>query len=367
MKKRLALLVSALLCLSLFLVACGGGVGSGSSAAAGGSESQSTSEGGGTEAAADAVTLRLTHHDPPASATGQFLDAWAEMVLEKSEGKLVVEVMHGGSLAGPTESLDMLKSGAVEIAWGLQGFYGGLFPMTEAMMLPMMGVETAEQGSAAMWDLYEKTDFLKEEYSEFKVLLLHTNCDSPISTKAKKIETVEDISGLTLRTLAGPPTTFVQKLNATAESVPIGELYSSIEKGVLDGVVTDWHAINSFKLYEQLSYYLDAHVQVSPYWLMMNQAAYDKLDADMQAVIDECSGAAALEICGTFWDDAQKEAEKNIEATGSSEIYTLSDDETARLQALGDEVKTEWVAEKGGDAQACLEAAEGFIAEHAGK
>lgn len=367
MKKRLALLVSAMLCLSLFLVACGGGFDPPASSMGGSSASEPADSSGGTEPAGDATTLRLTHHDPPGSATGKFLDAWADMVAEKSEGKLVIEVMHGGSLAGPTESLELLKSGAVDIGWGLQAFYGGIFPMTEAMMLPMLGIETAEQGSAVFWDLYENNDYLKEEYSEYKVILLHTNCDSPISTKSKKIEAVSDISGMTLRTNSGPPTTFVKKLGATAEAVAINELYSAVERGVLDGVVTDWHAIGSFKLYEQLTYYLDAHVQVSPYWFLMNQNAYDSLDADLQKVIDDCSGAAALEICGSFWDDAQTNAMAEIDKVEGSEIYTLSDDETAKLQEIGAVVMTEWIETTGGDAQACVETIQELVTKYAGK
>jgi hypothetical protein len=53
------------------------------------------------------------------------------------------------------------------------------------MSLPMLGIKTATQGSAAMWELYNTTDYLKDEYKEFKVILLHTNCDSPISSKSK--------------------------------------------------------------------------------------------------------------------------------------------------------------------------------------
>lgn len=216
MKKRLIRAASMMLCLTMFLGACSGGVESSASAAppADGGESASSVAGSEPVAAGDVVEMRLTHHDPPGSATGQFLEEWAAMVKEKSGGRLIVNIMHSGSLAGPTECLDMMKSGAIEFAWGLQGFYNSLFPMTEVMMLPMMGIETAEQGSASIWELYDTTDYLKEEYSEFKVILLHTNCDSPISLKSVKAESLADLSGKSFRTLAGPPTAFVQKMGS---------------------------------------------------------------------------------------------------------------------------------------------------------
>ncbi len=378
MKKRLSIVLAALMCVSLLLLAaCGGGVEApassstpaASTSTASGSEpgSEATSTGGDgwvVDPAKAEKTLKLTHHDPPQSATGKFLDAWAAQVNEASDGRLYIEVVSGGSLAGPKESLDMMKTGGVDIAWSLQSFYPGLFPMTESMMLPMLGISSAAQGSAAIWDLYTNTDYLKAEYEDYHVLLLHTNCDSPISTTSKKIETVDDIKGLQVRTLAGPPTSFMELLGAQPNDIPIGDVYSSLEKGVIDAVVTDWHAINSFKLYEQLNYYLDAHVQVSPYFLLMNKDSYAALPEDLQKILDDNSGAAALELAGASWDDVQTSVTEIINEKDPEAIYTLSDDETAKLVAAGETTEANWVTEKteaGYDAQACLDAAKEAI------
>lgn len=367
MKKRLAVLIAALMCLSLVLVGCGGGI---DNNAAADTKSDSTkSEAGSTtsasaKAAGEVVELSLTHHDPPESATGKFLDAWAATIKDASNGEIDIQVMHGGSLAGPKESLDMCKSGAVDIAWSLQAFYPGIFPMTEVMALPMMGIESAAQGSSALWDLYENTDYLKEEYSDVHVLLIHTNCDSPISTKGAPLESVDSLKGMNVRTNSGPPTTFMQKLGTSPQDIPITELYSSIEKNVLDAVVTDWHAINSFKLYEQLTDYLDAHVQVSPYFLVMNQAKWDSLTPEQQEVINSCSGAAALEIAGSAWDDVQASVIKKINEQGNN-IYTLEDSEMQKLKDDAQEVKDEWIAKAGENGQAVYDAAVAAIQKYA--
>lgn len=371
MKKRLAVLLAALMCLSLVLVGCGGGVDNTAADdnatdnnAAASTATTDTSTAGGTETAADAVELSLTHHDPPESATGKFLDAWAATIKDASNGSVDIQVMHGGSLAGPKESLDMCKSGAVDIAWSLQAFYPGIFPMTEVMALPMMGITSAAQGSAALWDLYENTDYLDEEYSDYKVLLIHTNCDSPISTKGKPLSSIADLSGMNVRTNSGPPTTFMQKLGSSPQDIAVTDLYSSIEKGVLDAVVTDWHAINSFKLYEQLTDYLDAHVQVSPYFLVMNQAKWDSLSTEQQDAIESCSGSAALELAGSAWDDVQTAVTEKIEEQGNN-IYTLDDAEMKQLEDTAQEVKDEWIAAAGENGQAVYDAAVEAIANAA--
>lgn len=346
MKKRVSIFACFLVCLSvLFLAACSGSGGPADAPA----PADSTAPTGSAVATPDSTAgtddvyeLLVTQHDPAESATGKFLDAWAMAVNEASEGQLAIEVMHGGSLAGPTESLDMLRSGAVDIAWGLQGFYGGVFPKSEAMMMPMLGIQTAEQGSAAFWELYNGHDFLKDEYEDFQVILLHTGCDCPIGLTSK-VEDVAGFTGKTIRANSGPPTSFVQKLGATAEALPIGELYTSLEKGVLDGVVVDWQANGSFKLYEQVDYYLDAHTTVSPYFFLMNKNSYEALPANLQQIIDDYSGEAALEIGKDFWANAESSSIQAIKDQGC-EIYTLSDTDTQQMEGLAKEVADEWVA-----------------------
>ena len=243
MKKKL---FAMLLCIALAMTALAG---------CGGDSNEAGKGGGGEDE--KVYELNLHQHDPELSATGQFLNDWAAQVEEASEGRLKVKVFHGGVLGSPRDTVDMVKNGTCDIGWGLQSFFAGNFPVSEVFSLPLMGIHSAVQGSEAIWEFYDTTDYLDEEYKDFHTLFLHTNCDSPISTVSKKLETIDDLKGMQLRANSGPPTNFVQNLGANPVPIPIGEVYSSLEKGVIDGAITDWHAIKSFKFYEQIKYYLN--------------------------------------------------------------------------------------------------------------
>ncbi len=371
MKKKLVAMIVSLFVLTTVLSGCGGAntPAPATTAAEATAPAASTATEATVAAPADTKVYDLTlhHHDPQTSATGTFLDAWAAKVKEKSGGRLNVKVFHGGTLGGPKDTVDMVINGSCDIGWGLPSFFPGRFPMTEAMSLPMLGIQSATQGSAAMWDLYNTTDYLKDEYKDFKVILLHTNCDSPISTKDKAIEKVSDIKGMQIRGNSGPPTEFIKQLGAAPISIVIGELYSSIEKGVLSAVITDWHAIKAFKLHEQLNFYLNEHISVSPYFLLMNQAKYDSLPADLQKVVDECSGTGALDIAGPAWDNVQTEVMGIIEKNGDK-IYNLSPEEQAKLKAIADSTQATWIkaqTDAGKPAQDVVNKAVELIAKYA--
>lgn len=344
MKKKV---VSVLICAAM-VAALGAGCGN--------SEPADTPAGSGDAQQAakpDKVyKITVTQHDPEASSTGEFLNNWAAEIEEKSGGAIDVEVYHGGTIAGPKDSLDAVLNGTVDIAWGLHAFYGGQFPVTSVFMLPCLDIEKATQGSAALWNFYQTTDYMDAEYANAHVLFLHTNCQSPISTKDKKIEKVSDLKGMALRGNSGPPATFIGDLGGSAEACAIGDLYSNLDKGLYGGCITDWHAIESFKLHEVCNYFLDENVGVSTYFLLMNQAKYDSLPADLQKVIDEVSADA-----GKYTDTWDKCQERVKAMDGVAEkLYKLSDAERANLEAAAQKTTDAWIASTP-DGQAIYDAA----------
>lgn len=332
MKKRI-LAILACVCLAAGLLA-----------ACGGDTNTTTASGETTDSAAkpDKVyTLTVTQHDPETSATGTFLNAWKERVEEASGGALEINIYHGGTIAGPKDSIDAVKNGTVDIAWGLQSFYDGLFPATEVFMLPLIDIASAPQGSRAIWSFYNETDYMAAEYADYHVLFLHTNCQSPLSLSAKsavsKVEKISDLTGLNIRGNAGPPNMFLTELGATPVGCSINDLYKNLETAEMDGCLTDWHAISAFKLDEVIGSYLDENIGVSTYFMLMNPDSYAKLPEDLQKILDDTTAECA--DLTSAWDDV----ESSIKAEVSAKCYNLSDDQRAEFEAAAERTIQKWI------------------------
>ncbi len=356
MKKILTLILSAALVVAL-LAGCGNGAKTPSDTASNAPSPAAAPSPDGT-----VYKLTVQTHDPETSATGQFLEDWASRVEAASGGRIDLEIYHGGTLGGPKDTYDMIMNGTCDIGFGLVSYFPGVFTSSEAISLPMIDLPNATVASNVFWHLYSDYDFLKDEYSDAHVLLLFANCQSPISTKATKIETVDQLAGMNIRGNSGPPTTFITNLGAAPVSVPIGEVYTSIDNNTIDAVMTDWHAITSFQLYEPIQYYLNENIGVSGYFLLMNQDSYNELPDDLKAILDENSGASCLEYCGQYWIDKQAEAEASATADGD-EIYTLSAEEQVKLKAIAEQTIQEWISSHE-NGQAIYDALTGLIAEY---
>lgn len=322
--------------MAAILVGCGTNGDSGSKTAS--SAEAETSDG-------KVYTLSMQSHENETGPIGTYLKDWAAAVEEASDGRLKINIFHGGSLGSGTESYNMVTSGQVDLAYGLPSMTNGKFPLTDVASLPLTAQDTV-QASYALWDLYESSEALQDEWSEVKVILLNANCDSPLLIKGNKIETVSEMKGLQTRYLGDTSTSFAKKIGMVPMSVAISDIYTSLEKGVIDGVANcGWDAVSSYRLYEQVDYICDWHLNINPLYIVMNKDVYEGLPEDLQQVIDDYSGYKALEIIGTTMQDVRTDTIAQCQ----EKIYTLSDSEMTALEEIAEEVADEWIEKMSAD------------------
>jgi len=271
------------------------------------------------------------------------------MVHQASNGRIKVEVNNGGSLAGPTASLDAVKSGVVDLAWGLQSFYPGQFVFTDGLTLPYLPYKNAAQASDVMMDIWENNNILQQDrgYTGTKVILIRSNCDAPITTAKKKLNTTADMRGMTIRASAAPLVSWLAEFGATGQGCPITELFQNLQNGAFDGALTDWHGIDSFQLFDNCAkYFADEKVQFNTYYFLMNQDTYNNLSAENKAAIDACSGQAALALMKDAWDNMTDGTKQKITKAGG-EVYNLPAAEHQKLIDAADKVTRNYIAANG--------------------
>ena len=333
MKKTLALILALAMCIAL-LAGCGGSTTGGSTT--GGSTTGGSTTGGDTAKTDEKVyTLTVVNHDSASSLGEQWLEGLLNALAEESGGRLQFNYQAGGSLFGASETIDAVKDGAADICWATTGTYGGIFPVTEFINLVGNGISNGQLASAVLNTMYKEIPEVANEFKSWHVLALHGTSLSPISTATKKIETPNDLKGLRLRAAGSIPTMYVNALGATAVALPTSEVYDNLSKNALDGMLNDWHNIDCFRLYEPIKYCLDVGTNMTASFVLMNQAKYDSLPEDLQALfVKYFDSGYAADMAGYYWDScrywvADKMRENNVEVYEPSEElnnYLFSDE-----------------------------------------
>ncbi len=297
----------------------------------------------------------LNCFDPAASASGKFLYAWSDAVLVATKGDVYIDigVSNAYSTGGTMVALDEMIDGSIDFNFTLPCYYKGYMPLTLAIQNPSLGIKNATVASYAMWELYKNNADIQAEFADDGVtIFLWANNPSPLSYKgAGEITSIADIKG-NIRGNNGPAQIFIDKAGASVYSCPIGDVYTSVSTGVINYLITDWHAIMSFSLFDEgvLNHYLDTNIGCSAYTLMANKDVWAKIVADGYGdAIMSVSGDYCLNLIG-IWEEYEANGRAAAAGTGGT-IYKPNDALAADLDAVYTAVAEQWIADTGGSAQ----------------
>jgi TRAP-type C4-dicarboxylate transport system substrate-binding protein len=267
--------------------------------------------------AQDKVELKVTTFVPPTHGfVVDVLEPWVKDLERRTGGKVTGRVFAGNSPFVKTENqADQVKQGVTDVGWGLNGIPRGRLPRSSIMEMPFVA-ESADSASRALWAMLP--GMLAEDYKGFKVLALHCHNPGLFHTRDKKLETIFDVKGLRMRAPNPPTQALLQHLGAAPVGMPPGQVYESLEKGVIDGAVFPWDAIKGFRLEGLLKNHLDARVYTSCFHVVMNEAKYASLPADAKKAIDDTTGPAMVNKFGEWWGKWDQAGLEAVKAKGNT-------------------------------------------------
>jgi TRAP-type C4-dicarboxylate transport system substrate-binding protein len=320
-------------------------------------------------ASAQEVTLKFHHYWPQGALTVQKLvTPWCETIVTESKGRMKCQTFPAMTAGGtPAQLVDRVKDGVDDLILTVPGYTPGRFPMMEVFELPFM-TRDAESASKAAWAYLQKNAL--SEFPKTKVLAMWVHDEGQIHTSNKHIKSLSDFKGLKLRAPSRLTTKLLLSLGASPVAMPITSVQDAISKGTVDGAMVPWDAATSFKLHDVAKFHTETPANAPALYTVtlmfaMNQARYDKLPADLKAIIDKHSGAKLSGFMGKMWDNSAAPARKLAEANGGK-FYTLPATEIARWKDASDQVYTDWMIDmhkRGLDGRGLLSEAQKLITQ----
>lgn len=316
---------------------------------------------------AQEITLRFQHFVSPASANPTyFMQPWADAIEEQSDGRIKVELYPFMQLGGSAANqFDLIRDGAIDGGWVIPGYQPNRFPEAEAMELPFMTSKSGEEASAAAWDFTQT--YLMDDFADVHVIAAHMHGPGIVHKRGAAITSIADFEGLKLRGPSRPATILLEELGATPIGMPVPQFPEALSRGVVDGGVITWEMAPSLKLDELTDSHTDVAGDQALYNLYfiwaMNKDVYEGMPDDLRAVIDANSGMMASKWAGRAHDTGDLVGRDVMRDSGNA-LAQLSEEETARIMALGEDVTAAWISDmndKGYDGQALFAAARAAV------
>ncbi len=278
------------------------------------------------------------HHEMP--ATGSYHryghQPYADAVEKATNGRVKIQIYPMQTLVKAKDAWNANTSGLADIVWTFTAHQPGRFDLFSSLELPFV-VTSAEAGSKTAWALYEKYPELQALFHDVKLLSVWTTAPYAIVSK-KRLDTLEDLKGVKIRS-AGPwQTNLMKLLGASPMYIPMPKVYINFQKGVLDAAAAPADAYVSFKFYEIGQFINQVNLPAGIHFLTMNKKRWNEFPPDIQKAIMSVSGeyAGVNFFGGGTFDRADREAAADIKKAGYKvTFYEPSKKEMDRLIETG--------------------------------
>jgi len=220
-------------------------------------------------------------------------------VESKTNGAISVDVYHSGTLGNEQTLWDSVRNGSIEVV-----IVGSVMNSEYKPELisdwPFLYRDLAH--AKKVWTGSFADDFLKDfnaKFPETKLLAVGPN-SARTFTSNKPLKSVADFKGQKFRMPANPiHTGIVTDLGASAQVIPLNELFNSLQTGVVDGQDNGMVTVLSEKLNEVQKYLYETNHIVAVMNIIINSKFLAGLSADQQQIIQDAAKASAA----WSWDD----------------------------------------------------------------
>ncbi|WP_209124239.1 TRAP transporter substrate-binding protein [Alkalihalobacillus sp. BA299] len=339
MRKIKKKLLGAVTVLSLgLLVACGTGTDTDP-----GTGGEQPPEETATEGEARALQVGITLAEDSHYYKG--LEHFAELVEEKTDGELTVEIFPNGSLGGERDMVESLQIGTLDMVLSSTGPLGSFVPEINVVDLPFL-FENREHAYEVLDGEIGQDLLVKLGDEGLTGLAWWENGFRHVTNSKNPIETPEDLEGLKIRTMEN--NVHMDSFNALGASptpMSFTELFTALQQKVVDGQENPVPIISTSRFYEVQPYLTLTGHFYSPAALLISSQVFDSLTESQQQALTE----AAIEGA-QFERDLVAEMEKEMVSDLKEEgMEIIEDIDKTAFQEATKEVYEQYSSEFGAE------------------
>lgn len=223
---------------------------------------------------------------------------WLEEVLpERTGNHLGIELSTIPELGlQGTEMLRVLRTGLINIAEVLTGYVASDFPMIEATDLP--GLVGSYAQSRQLYDAWTENVVAKnEEVMAGKVLATFCWGTMYLFTSFP-MESLEDLRGKKIRVFAPAQARYITALGGEPISMTTAEVYSALQRGVIDGTITGPDQVQGMSLFEVARHVTNINISPLGSYIVVSRRSWDALPGEAQQVLNDL----ADDLTNLGWD-----------------------------------------------------------------
>lgn len=269
------------------------------------------------------------------------IEGFAAAIARESGGSITVTIPET-SLAPSDRQYEMVRDGIADMAIVSSGVVRSLVALNQISDLPLMS-PTAEAGSVALWETYQKYFAEKDELKGVKILSLSVLPGRQVlSVSDAQIDQVEEFQGVKLWSPPGRLTGIAKTLGAVPVNSEFTDLYEYVTKGTVDAVIMTPGSAHGARFLDEVTSItqIPGGIGSLSFLVFISNDRWAELDAEQQAaVLRAAEGLPAAS--GRAADGEETALDDDIAAIPK---YVMEGAELAKLEALFAASLDDWKA-----------------------
>jgi tripartite ATP-independent transporter DctP family solute receptor len=270
---------------------------------------------------ASAQTLRSADIHPDGYPTVVAVQYLGELMEQRTGGRIKIQVFNNAQLGAEKDTIEQTRFGVIDMNRVNTAPFNNLVPETQVLGLPFLFRSVDHMHKVVDGPIGDEILKAFEPHGLVGLAFYDSGARSFYTTK-KAIHSIEDMKGLKLRVQQSDLwIAMMQAFGANPTPMAFGEVYSSLETGVVDGAENNWPSYESSRHFEVAKHYTLTEHSLTPEVLVISKIAWDKLSPDDQATLRQAAKESVAKM-RELWTAREKESEAKVRA-GGGEIITV--------------------------------------------
>ena len=268
--------------------------------------------------------IRLGHGLSTTHSVHQAMEYMDSILRIESNGKMKIQIYPSEQLGTERQCLELLQIGSLDMTKVSTGSLENFSPNIKVFGLPFL-FRDREHSYSVLDGPIGKDLLLGTEKYWLKGLAYYDAGARSFYSKEKKINSPKDLEGLKIRVMESK-TAFdmVKALGGSPTPISFGELYTSLQQGVVDGAENNPPSFYLSRHYEVCKFYtLDEHT-VLPDVLLMSTHMWDSFSDQEKKWLDQAVKESVTEQ-RKLWIESEK---KSLDAVKKAGVEIIIPDKT---------------------------------------
>ena len=276
------------------------------------------------------ITLRSSDTHPDGYPTVEGVKAMAEEVLEKTDGRICIEVFPSSQLGEEKDTIEQTQFGVIDMVRASFGSFNDIVPVTQIMSLPHLFTSVEHSHAVLDGPIGEEIAAAFEE-RDLVALAWYDGGARSFYNSQRPIQSIADLEGEVPRHAERRVRRHDGRAWRQRHADALWRGLFSIQTGVIDGAENNFPSYDSSGHAEVAKYFtLDEHLIV-PELVAMSKTSWDKLTPEDQAILREAAQNSST-LQRDLWAAQEQESLDKVTAAGAEVITEI--DKTPFIEAM---------------------------------